>query len=407
MDGNYLQAFSGEYTMKWASLRRKLNHFGVILIIGVILLTGVAAPTAAQTGQTHTVQAGENLFRIALRYGLTVETLASANGITDPARIYVGQVLVIPDGTPVDSVPAAAAPAVVDAAPVTSSGDLGIIAPPGEPAATTAAAPVYYTVQRGETLASIAQVYGVTWSDIAAANGIANANQIYAGQQLIIPGATAPGTAAVAPPVAVASAEVPAAPAAPTGQRTHVVQAGEHLSSIASAYGVSWPAIAAMNNISDPNQIYAGQTLVIPDTDTGQGVYAQPDTWSAPAAAAPTITTGKQIVVDLSDQRVYVYENGILVRNVLVSTGLWGTPTVTGDYRIYVKYDSQLMTGPGYYLPGVPLVMYFYQGYSLHGTYWHHNFGQPMSHGCVNMPTPEAQWLYNWAPIGTPVHVQQ
>ena len=45
------------------------------------------------------------------------------------------------------------------------------------------------------------------------------------------------------------------------------------------------------------------------------------------------------------------------------------------------------MSGPGYYLPGVPYVMYFYQGYGLHGTYWHDNFGQPMSHGCVNLPT--------------------
>jgi lipoprotein-anchoring transpeptidase ErfK/SrfK len=50
--------------------------------------------------------------------------------------------------------------------------------------------------------------------------------------------------------------------------------------------------------------------------------------------------------------------------------------------------------------------MYFYRGYSFHGTYWHNNFGFPMSHGCVNMPTPEAEWLYNFAEVGTPVHVQ-
>lgn len=389
--------------MTWANLRRKLTSFGVMLIVGVIVV-GVAAPTAAQTGQTHTVQAGENLFRIALRYGLTVETLASANGITDPARIYVGQVLVIPDAAVTEPIPAVVDPAAV---PAVSSNDLGIFPAAVEPAAVAATAPVYHTVQRGETLASIGSIYGITWGEIAAANGIANANQIYAGQQLIIPGATAPGTAAVAPPVAVASTEYVPAPITSPGQRTHVVQAGEHLASIASAYGVSWPAIAAMNNISDPNQIYAGQTLVIPDVDTGLGVYAQPEAWAAPAAAAPTITTGKEIVVDLSDQRVYAYENGALVRNVLVSTGLWDTPTVSGDYRIYVKYDAQLMTGPGYYLPGVPWVMYFYQGYSLHGTYWHNNFGQPMSHGCVNMPTDEAGWLYTWAPIGTPVHIQQ
>jgi lipoprotein-anchoring transpeptidase ErfK/SrfK len=63
------------------------------------------------------------------------------------------------------------------------------------------------------------------------------------------------------------------------------------------------------------------------------------------------------------------------------------------------------MTGPGYYLPNVPYTMYFYRGYGLHGTYWHANFGRPMSHGCVNLPTYEAQWLFNWAPVGTLVNV--
>ena len=63
------------------------------------------------------------------------------------------------------------------------------------------------------------------------------------------------------------------------------------------------------------------------------------------------------------------------------------------------------MAGPGYYLPNVPYTMYFYQGYGLHGTYWHHNFGTPMSHGCVNLATPDAEWLYNWASVGTLVNV--
>jgi lipoprotein-anchoring transpeptidase ErfK/SrfK len=94
------------------------------------------------------------------------------------------------------------------------------------------------------------------------------------------------------------------------------------------------------------------------------------------------------------------------LRTVIVSTGLWGTPTVQGDYRIYWKLTSQTMSGPGYYLPGVPWVMYFYQGYAIHGTYWHNNFGQPMSHGCVNLPTDQAEWFFRWAEVGTPVHVQ-
>ena len=81
--------------MTWANLRRKLTSFGVMLIVGVIVV-GVAAPTAAQTGQTHTVQAGENLFRISLRYGVNMYDVARLNGITNLALIYVGQVLRIP-----------------------------------------------------------------------------------------------------------------------------------------------------------------------------------------------------------------------------------------------------------------------------------------------------------------------
>jgi lipoprotein-anchoring transpeptidase ErfK/SrfK len=109
--------------------------------------------------------------------------------------------------------------------------------------------------------------------------------------------------------------------------------------------------------------------------------------------------------VDLGAQRVTAYEGGTPVRSTLVSTGLPRTPTPTGRYRIYVKYASDDMGGPGYYLPDVPYTMYFYRGYSIHGTYWHSNFGRPMSHGCVNLPTSEARWFYNWASVGTPVNV--
>ena len=94
-----------------------------------------------------------------------------------------------------------------------------------------------------------------------------------------------------------------------------------------------------------------------------------------------------------------------LLISALPSTGLPRTPTPVGQYRIYVKYRSVHMSGPGYSLPNVPYVMYFYRGYGLHGTYWHNNFGQPMSHGCVNLPTSEARWFYNWASVGTLVKI--
>lgn len=111
------------------------------------------------------------------------------------------------------------------------------------------------------------------------------------------------------------------------------------------------------------------------------------------------------IDVDLSSQTTYAMQGDTMVKSFVVSTGRWPTVTVTGVYRIYVKYESTLMYGEGYYLPNVPFVMYFYEGYGLHGTYWHNNFGHPMSHGCVNLRTDEAQWLFEYASVGTTVNV--
>lgn len=111
------------------------------------------------------------------------------------------------------------------------------------------------------------------------------------------------------------------------------------------------------------------------------------------------------IDVDLSDQMVYAYVGRELVNSFLVSTGTWRTPTVTGQYRIYVKYRYTDMAGPGYYLPNVPYTMYFYKGYGLHGTYWHNNFGTPMSHGCINLRTEDAAWLFDFASVGTLVNI--
>lgn len=111
------------------------------------------------------------------------------------------------------------------------------------------------------------------------------------------------------------------------------------------------------------------------------------------------------IDVDLTHQRVYAYQGKNLLNSFIVSTGTWQYPTVTGQYRIYVKYIYANMAGPGYYLPNVPYVMYFYKGYGLHGTYWHNNFGTPMSHGCINLKTEDAGWIFNWSTIGTLVNI--
>jgi lipoprotein-anchoring transpeptidase ErfK/SrfK len=130
----------------------------------------------------------------------------------------------------------------------------------------------------------------------------------------------------------------------------------------------------------------------------------------APAPRPPGVTEGERwINVNLSTQTLVAYEGDVPVFETLVSSGLPQWPTVTGQYRTYAKYESQTMNGYllgyDYYLPDVPYVMYFYNDYAIHGTYWHNNFGTPMSHGCVNVSTPDAGWLFAWAPVGTVVNV--
>ena len=142
---------------------------------------------------------------------------------------------------------------------------------------------------------------------------------------------------------------------------------------------------------------------VVEDTPTSE--YVAP----APSAPLPDIARSgngvRWIDVDLTNQAVYAYEGDAMVNSFIVSTGTWMYPTVTGEYKVYVKYRYANMHGPGYFLPDVPYVMYFYKSYGLHGTYWHNNFGTPMSHGCVNLRIDDAGWLYNWASIGTVVNV--
>jgi hypothetical protein len=129
-----------------------------------------------------------------------------------------------------------------------------------------------------------------------------------------------------------------------------------------------------------------------------------------------TVTTGyhpKWIEVDLTNKRTYAFENTTLVATFLASAGAPSTPTVQGEYTIYAKYAQQNMQGENvdgsnYYQPHVQWINYFYRDYAIHGNYWRplSYFGNiNSSHGCVGLVNSDALWIYNWAPIGTPVVV--
>lgn len=170
--------------------------------------------SSSECPQEHIVQPGENLFRIGLQYGLSWVTLAQYNGITNPNNIIVGQTI---------KIPCAATTPPVQPTPL-----------PDE--VTT------YTVQPGDNLFRIGLKFGVSWVEIAEANGLVSPNQIYTGQVLKIP-ASVPG---------------------PRPEFTHVVKTGETVYSISVQYGISATALAEANNLQEPYVIYAGQTLIIP-----------------------------------------------------------------------------------------------------------------------------------------------
>jgi lipoprotein-anchoring transpeptidase ErfK/SrfK len=111
------------------------------------------------------------------------------------------------------------------------------------------------------------------------------------------------------------------------------------------------------------------------------------------------------IDIDLTAQTLSAYEGGDLVNHFVISSGRGGSPTVTGQFNVWAKVRIQAMSGVGYYIENVPWVMYFYKDYGIHGTWWHNNFGTPMSAGCINMSIPDAEWMYGWASIGTIVKV--
>lgn len=395
----------------------RLQRLVYIFVLLCLLAAGGIVPVMAQD-TTHIIQPGENLFRIALRYGVDVEALAAANNITNENYIYAGQTLIVPVPVPAQLAAAPQTAPAEAAAPVEDAGiiDSSVLDQPAlepETAAVSEAVsesvevaeaaesveaaapaesvePVYHVVGRGQTLASIAQSYGLTAETLAEMNDLINPDMIYAGQRLVVGSET------------VVETEADTLAQTTTEATTHVVQQGESLGQIAQQYGVSWLAIAQANNIFDPNRVLVGDALVIPGAGGGSDLGIV----DVPAAPAAAVAAGRSIIVDISDARIYAYEDGVLMRNVLVSTGLPATPTVQGEFSIRTKYAAQTMSGPGYYLPDVPWVMYFYGGYAVHGAYWHDNWGVPMSHGCVNLPIPEAEWFYNFAPEGTPILVQ-
>lgn len=214
----------------------------IVVLLAALLMTGVSAALAQQ--QTYTVQPGDSLYRIAQIYGLTVEQIASANGITNPSRIFPGQVLVIPNGSG-------------------SSGSTG----------TTT-----YVVKAGDTLWAISRQFDTTVDRLVQLNGLSNANLLRVGQTLIVPTevtstpttTTPEVTTTTTSTVTVTTTETVTQTSTeePEGPVIHIVQPGETLSAIAVRYGTTYQQIALLNGLANPNLIFPGQELTIREGPT-------------------------------------------------------------------------------------------------------------------------------------------
>ncbi len=392
---------------------RLARHLAVIAVVAVVAFGVVAQPARAQN-QIHTVRRGEALYAIAARYGTTIQAIVQANRLANPNYIYAGQRLIIPGGGSSnsgasqsgsgwtytvrrgDTLSGIAARNGTTVAAIMQANGLRsyiiysgqrLVIPGGSSTASSGTnqtgSSQTYTVRRGDTLSGIAARHGTTVAAIMRANGLGS-TVIYSGQRLVIPGtsgnAASSGTSG----------------STGTGQ-SYTVRRGDTLSGIAARHGTTVAAIMQANGLGS-TVIYTGQRLVIPGAGSSSG----------------TVGGGKRIVVDLSEQRMYVYQNGQLLWNWVVSTGRPGQETAVGHYKVLNKipnayaytWSLQMPYWLGIYWAGslqngIHALPIQANGQRL----WAGYLGQRVSFGCIILGTQNAKTLYNWATVGTPVDI--
>jgi LysM repeat protein len=419
-----------------SSMDKKYIVAGVIITILCAILLQPGSGVQAQSQVTHVVKPGENLFRIALYYGTSVDAIIRANALPS-VYIYVGQKLIIPGATntspPTEPLTPPKDGAQEEPTPIPT---------PGSPAMDART----YIIQWGDTLSSIAIRFGVSIWDLMELNGLNSWSVIYAGQELIISGEVGEveNPEPVATPEPEATPEEPQPPeetpspentpepettpkpeetlnpedtpepeATPTPEatatpestpeptplpdpETYTVRRGDTLHSIATRFGTTTYELARLNGIANPSLIYVGQILRL-------------------KGSAPTPTGGgKLIVVDLSEQHMYVYQGDQLVFSFVVSTGRPGSNTLPGEYRIQSKIPNAYAATWNLWMPywmGI-----YWAGSLENGIHalplqngvltWAGWLGTPISYGCIILGTNEAALLYNWAEMGTAVSIR-
>jgi LysM repeat protein len=416
---------------------RLVRQLTVIAVVAILAFGVVAQPAHAQN-QVHVVRRGETLSSIAARYGTTTQAIARANGLPNPNYIYAGQRLVIPGAGSSGAASSGASQAGSGQAYTVRPGDTlfsiatrhgtsvaaimqanslaSYLIYPGQrlvisgagssgtanssgaanSGSTQAGSGQTYTVRRGDTLSGIAARHSTTVAAIMQANSL-RSSVIYAGQRLTIPGAgSSSGTAGSG-----------AASSSGSGQ-TYTVRRGDTLFGIAARHGTTVAAIMQANGLGS-YIIYPGQRLKLPGAGSSSTANSSGTANSGAASGG-----GKRIVIDLSAQRMYVYQNGQLLWNWVVSTGRPGQATAVGHYKVLNKipnayaytWNLQMPYWLGIYWAGslqngIHALPIQANGQRL----WDGYLGQRVSFGCIILSTQNAQTLYNWATVGIPVDI--
>lgn len=179
--------------------------------------------------------------------------------------------------------------------------------------------------------------------------------------------------------------------------------------------GVKRVVVAGQNgtSLSDPGTLKTQAAQTAKNVLDAKGLKFSTPLATRPFRAVTPADFDKIIVSDITKKKMWAWQNGKQVNSWLVSAGKPTTPTPLGSFKIYAKFTVQDMRGNNpdgspYFQPHVRWVNYFSDGSAIHGVYWHPLswFGAiNSSHGCIGVPDDEAEWIFNWAPIGTPVIV--
>lgn len=371
------------------------SRFALIACVAVVLAVAVtvapaaiaqapvSGPVAGDGLGVHLVKPGESLYTIAQRYGLKVDAIARLNGTTPRGILWPGRELRVPLANAINAradAPAASPAGTTSAetdAPSVTTADAGV----------TAATPSTYSVVPGDTLFGISRRFGLSVDDLRRWNGLPADGSLFAGETLVLTGSADQGS------VNQVRRTAPAESAA----ASYAVQPGDTLSAIARRFDTSVAALKAANGLVS-DEIQVGQRLNV----------------SGPGAAPMGLAGAKRVEIDVSEQRMYVYQGNSLIWTFVVSTGITGYPTRRGTFAVQSMIPNAWSSPWQLWMPN--WLGIYWAGSTENGIHalpvingqrlWGGYLGTPISYGCIVLGTYEAELLYNWAELGTAVIIR-